>query len=68
MIEIEEIRILVIEDEKPIADILEYGLKKEGFRVKSAYTGADGLSGAEEFEPNLVLLDWMLPEDRKSVV
>lgn len=62
MIEIEEIRILVIEDEKPIADILEYGFKKEGFRVKSAYTGADGLSGAEEFEPNLVLLDWMLPD------
>ncbi|MCI9228565.1 MAG: response regulator transcription factor [Dorea sp.] len=58
----EEIRILVIEDEKPIADILEYGFKKEGFRVKSAYTGADGLSGAEEFEPNLVLLDWMLPD------
>ena len=62
MIEIEEIRILVIEDEKPIADILEYGFKKEGFRVKSAYTGADGLSGAEEFEPNLVLLYWMLPD------
>lgn len=62
MIEIEEIRILVIEDEKPIADILEYGFKKEGFRVKSAYTGADGLSRAEEFEPNLVLLDWMLPD------
>ncbi len=62
MIEIEEIRIVVIEDEKPIADILEYGFKKEGFRVKSAYTGADGLSGAEEFEPNLVLLDWMLPD------
>lgn len=62
MIETEEIRILVIEDEKPIADILEYGFKKEGFRVKSAYTGADGLSGAKEFEPNLVLLDWMLPD------
>lgn len=58
----EEIRILVIEDEKPIADILEYGFKKEGFKVKSAYTGADGLKEAQDFEPHLVLLDWMLPD------
>ena len=48
----EEIRILVIEDEKPIADILEYGFKKEGFKVKSAYRGkgvwsASGASGLD---------------------
>lgn len=58
----EEIRILVIEDEKPIADILEYGFKKEGFKVKSAYTGADGLREAKEFGAHLALLDWMLPD------
>lgn len=58
----EEIRILVIEDEKPIADILEYGFKKEKFKVRCAYTGADGLKAADEYQPQLVLLDWMLPD------
>lgn len=62
MMESEEIRILVIEDEKPIADILEYGLQKEKFKVKSVYTGADGLMEVDRFCPHLVLLDWMLPD------
>ncbi len=56
--ETEQIRILVIEDEKPIADILEYGFRKEQFQVRSAYTGADGLKAADDFGP----------QDRKSVV
>ena len=60
--ETEQIRILVIEDEKPIADILEYGFKKEQFKVRSAYTGADGLKAADDFLPHLVILDWMLPD------
>ena len=55
-------RILVIEDEKPIADILKYGFEKEGFQVLCAYTGAEGLRAAEEGCPQLVLLDWMLPD------
>lgn len=58
----EEIRILIIEDEKPIADILEYNFKKEGYQVESAHTGADGLSKVEDFKPQLLLLDWMLPD------
>ncbi len=60
--ETEQIRILVIEDEKPIADILEYGFKKEHFEVKSAYTGAGGLEAAKDYRPHLVILDWMLPD------
>ena len=56
------IKILVVEDEKPIADILQYDLKKEEFEVKCAYTGAEGLRITEEFAPHLVLLDWMLPD------
>ena len=55
-------RILVIEDEKPIADILKYGFEKEGFEVVCAYTGGSGLERAEEYEPDMVLLDWMLPD------
>lgn len=57
-----KLRILVIEDEKPIADILEYDLKKEGFEVASAYTGANGLKKTDEWQPDLVLLDWILPD------
>ena len=56
-----EKRVLIIEDEKPIADILEYGLKSE-YKVKSAYTGVDGLNLAKEWSPHLVLLDWMLTD------
>lgn len=58
----EEIRILIIEDERPIADILRYDLSGEGYLVNCAYTGARGMLAAEEFKPHLVLLDWMLPD------
>lgn len=58
----EQKRILVIEDEKPIAEILKYGFEKEGFTVACAHTGGDGLMKARELQPNLVLLDWMLPD------
>lgn len=58
----EKIRILVIEDEKPIAKILEYDLQKEGYEVRLAHTGADGVKETERFHPHLVLLDWMLPD------
>lgn len=55
-------KILIIEDEKPIVDILTYGLKKEGFLVRSAGTGAEGMKKAKEERPTLILLDWMLPD------
>lgn len=58
----ENTKILIIEDEKPIADILAYDLGGSGYTVKCAYTGAMGLSLAESFAPDLVLLDWMLPD------
>lgn len=55
-------KILIIEDEKSIADILQYGLEKEGFQVETAVTGGGGMEAAESFGPSLVLLDWMLPD------
>lgn len=58
----EQKKILVIEDEKPIAEILKYGFEKEGFEVACAYRGGAGLETAEAFQPHLVLLDWMLPD------
>ena len=57
-----EKQLLIVEDEKPIADILAYGFRREGFGVRCAYTGAEGLRMAEEERPDLVLLDWMLPD------
>ena len=55
-------KVLIIEDEKPIADLLKYGLEKEGFRAQAAYTGNDGLAAIESFNPNVILLDIMLPD------
>ena len=57
-----EKRLLIVEDEKPIADILAYGFRKEGFTVQCAHTGAEGLKLAQDQRPDLVLLDWMLPD------
>ncbi len=54
-------KILVVDDEQPIADILEFSLDKEGFEVQVAYDGKEAVEKVHEFEPDLVLLDIMLP-------
>ncbi|MDQ0228133.1 response regulator YycF [Metabacillus niabensis] len=54
-------KILVVDDEKPIADILEFNLKKEGYNVYCAYDGNQALEMVEEIKPDLLLLDIMLP-------
>jgi two-component system response regulator VicR len=54
-------KVLVVEDEKPIADILEYNLSKDGYEVKAVYTGNEAVDVALEFKPDLILLDIMLP-------
>lgn len=54
-------KILVIEDEKDIVRMLEYNLRKEGFRTVSARDGEAGLETAKREMPDLVLLDLMLP-------
>ncbi|UII55935.1 response regulator YycF [Cytobacillus spongiae] len=55
-------KILVVDDEKPIADILQFNLKKEGYEVHCAYDGNEALEKVEEVKPDLVLLDIMLPQ------
>lgn len=54
-------KILVVDDEKPIADILEFNLKKEGYEVVCVYDGIEAIQMVEEFQPDLILLDIMLP-------
>ncbi|MCL6573498.1 MAG: response regulator transcription factor [Bacillus sp. (in: Bacteria)] len=56
-----EKKILVVDDEKPIADILQFNLKKEGYVVYCAYDGNEALQLVEEIKPDLILLDIMLP-------
>ena len=54
--------ILIIEDERPIAELLKYSLEREGYQVRMAHTGADGLAAIAAKTPNLILLDLMLPD------
>ncbi len=53
--------ILVVDDEKPIADILEYNLKNAGYTTVSAYDGEEAVRLFRDCDPDLVLLDIMLP-------
>jgi two-component system phosphate regulon response regulator PhoB len=54
-------RILLIEDEPDIAEVLQYNLEKEGFEVETARRGDSGLEAIRRGTPDLVLLDLMLP-------
>lgn len=54
-------KIVVVDDEKPIADILEFNLKKEGYEVHVAYDGDDAVELIYDIQPDIVLLDIMLP-------
>ncbi|GIW94877.1 MAG: DNA-binding response regulator [Pirellulaceae bacterium] len=54
-------RILVIEDDRALADVLRYNLRQAGFDVWVAYDGQDGLNQARRRRPDLVVLDLMLP-------
>ena len=54
-------RVLVVEDERDIAALVAYHLTKEGYRVRTAYTGQEALEAMGADRPDLVLLDLMLP-------
>ncbi|MDP5010090.1 MAG: response regulator transcription factor [Crocinitomicaceae bacterium] len=54
-------KILIIDDEEDIRELLSYNLKKEGFIVESAENGETGLAILSNFKPQLVLLDVMMP-------
>jgi two-component system, OmpR family, phosphate regulon response regulator PhoB len=54
-------RVLVVEDEEAISHLLAYNLEREGFRVATAPDGEEAMIALDENRPDLVLLDWMLP-------
>lgn len=55
-------KILVVDDEKPIAEIVKFNLEREGYEVAVAYNGLEALAMAESNQPDLILLDIMLPK------
>ena len=55
-------KILLVDDEPDIIDLIQYHLEKEGYLVKTAKNGVEGLKVAKSFVPDLILLDVMMPE------
>jgi two-component system, OmpR family, alkaline phosphatase synthesis response regulator PhoP len=55
-------KILIVEDERDILQLVKLYLEKEGFRTVTAATGAEGLKSANSDKPDLIILDLMLPE------
>jgi two-component system response regulator VicR len=54
--------IAIIEDEQSISDIIKYNLEKEGYKIVVAYDGVEGLEVIEKENPDLILLDIMMPK------
>lgn len=55
-------RVLVVDDEPDITELLEYNLLKEGYEVKTALNGLRAIELAKEFDPQLILMDIMMPK------
>ncbi len=55
-------KILVVDDEKPISDIITFNLQKEGYEVYTAFDGEEALKEVYQVQPDLILLDVMLPK------
>lgn len=55
-------KILIIEDDNSIREMLTFALEIEGFSIESVENGVDGLTKSEDFDPDLILLDLMLPD------
>ena len=58
----EEKKVLVVDDEPDILDLLKYNLEKEGYQVQTALDGFKGVDIAKDFAPDLILLDIMMPK------
>ena len=55
-------RILVVDDEKPISDIIKFNMAKEGYEVLTAFDGREALEVFAAENPDIIILDLMLPE------
>ena len=57
-----DIRILLVDDEPDILEILDYNISAEDYQVKRAKNGIEALAKAKDWNPHLILLDVMMPE------
>ena len=57
----EQYKILVVDDEKDILELLKYNLEKEGYQVKTSKDGVAAIEKADTFKPDIILLDIMMP-------
>ncbi len=57
-----KMKILLVDDEPDIVDLVSYNLEREGYEVKTASNGRDAITVASSFLPDLILLDVMMPE------
>ncbi len=55
-------KVLIVEDEESISTLLDYNLSREDFETRLAVDGEDALLKTQEFQPDIVILDWMLPK------
>ena len=60
--DISSIKVLVVDDDPDIVEILKYNLKNSGYSVKSAVNGVDAIKKAKKFIPDIILMDVMMPE------
>jgi len=56
------VSIHIVEDEQPIITLVKYNLEKEGYKVSSSDNGNEGIEDIKKLFPDLILLDWMLPD------
>ncbi|MCY6485247.1 response regulator transcription factor [Clostridium aestuarii] len=57
-----EEKILVVDDEKSIADLIAYAFKREGYSVETAYNGEEALNKIKNFNPHILIIDVMMPK------
>ena len=55
-------KVLIVDDEPDIRELIEYNLKKEGYQVYTASNGQEGVSEAKKVKPDLIILDIMMPK------
>ena len=55
-------KVFLVEDDQSIVSLVQYNLQKEGFNVQTSGNGEEAIKDLKNYEPDLILLDWMLPD------
>jgi two-component system, OmpR family, alkaline phosphatase synthesis response regulator PhoP len=60
--EVNDVKVLLVDDENDVLDFMKYNLEKEGFWVYTAHDGLEGIQMAKKVEPHIIILDLMMPK------